>query len=160
MLYKPECSKYRTTTMQEALIPMGRPAPSPPPEPRAPSPTQAAVPEYQELEEEEMKRLPMLISSYKIVVPAEATKDVLSGRVPYILVEDEGVTIFKPVHMFAALKLKKETIEHLEDYKCIGAHERFLEKRPKKRVGLGYRRKYISPELIGRGIFRNTIVFD
>ncbi|CAH1111316.1 unnamed protein product [Psylliodes chrysocephalus] len=93
------------------------------------------------------------VPSYKIVVPAEATRDVLSGRVPYLLVEDEGVTVFRPVHMFAALKLKKETMTHLEDYSCLGAHERFLEKRPKKRVGLGYRRKYISPELIGRGIF-------
>lgn len=86
-------------------------------------------------------------------MPPEATRDVLSGRVPYLLVEDEGVTLFKPVHLFAALKLRKETVERLEDYSCLGAHERLIDKRPKKRIGLGYRRKYISPELIGKGIF-------
>lgn len=95
----------------------------------------------------------ILFYSYKIVIPPEATRDVLAGRVPYLLVEDGGITEFKPVHVFAALKLRKETVHRLENYSCVGAHERFLKEMPKKRIGLGYRRKYISPELIGRGIF-------
>ncbi|KAG5887095.1 hypothetical protein JTB14_000730 [Gonioctena quinquepunctata] len=155
MLYRPVYIKGQKV-MHESLIPVGRP-PSPPPQPQAPPPPAPPVEEEEVIEneeaEEELKRLPMLISSYKIVVPPEATRDVLAGRVPYLLVEDQGVTVFRPVHMFAALKLKKETVEKLEDYGCVGAHERFLEKKPKPRVGLGYRRKYISPELIGRGIF-------
>lgn len=91
---------------------------------------------------------------HRIVVPPEATRDVLSGRVPYILVENGGMTLFKPAHLFSALKLGKQKMGLLEDYSCLGAHERVLDKRsPKKRMGLGYRRKYISPELIGRGIY-------
>nr|CAI5840404.1 unnamed protein product [Callosobruchus analis] len=165
MLYKPVYLKPKPRELK-VEPPEGRPPLIPPPaywgvptlQPPPPSP-EPGVERHEvsitdaEVQDENLERLPMLIASYKIVVPAEATRDVLAGRVPYVLVDDEGITIFKPVHVFAALKLKKKTIHRLEDYASVGAHERILDSKPIQRIGLGYRRKYISPELVGRGIY-------
>lgn len=159
MLYRPVYVK--NAKMHEALIPKGKPKrerkrtpqppPTPPPPPEEPQPKQ----EQEVEEEEEHEHLPMLITTNgnRIVLPKEATRQVLSGRVAYYLVDDTGMTLFKPKHVFAALKLDKEHIHRFEDYSCVGAHERFLPRRPPKREGLGYRRRFISPELIGRGIY-------
>ncbi|CAH2003914.1 unnamed protein product [Acanthoscelides obtectus] len=163
MLYKPVYLKPKPRELR-VEPPEGRPPPVPPPaywgvptlKPPPPSP-EPGVEKYEraesESEFEDVERLPILIASYKIVIPAEATRDVLAGRVSYLLVDNKGMTVFKPVHVFAALKLKKKTIHHLENYASVGAHERILDSKPIERVGLGYRRKYISPELVGRGIY-------
>ncbi|XP_074035796.1 uncharacterized protein isoform X2 [Leptinotarsa decemlineata] len=72
MLYKPIYVKGRRV-MHETLIPMGRPIPSPPPEPQAPNLPEPPVEEEDEVATEDgdegLKRLPMLISRYKLVVP-------------------------------------------------------------------------------------------
>lgn len=105
---------------------------------------------------EEEKRIPMLIRGRNVhqVIPIEATRDVLAGRVDFYLVDDkDGVIFFPAKHIFAALKLDKEHREKFEDYSCVGAHQRIFEQRPKRRQGMGYRRKYISPELIHRGVY-------
>lgn len=149
MLYKPVYLKCPAPIMKEPLIRMvaapQRPVTPPPPPPPDPEP----APEAPE------PRLPVLVTGpgVNFVIPAEATRDVLTGRVDYYLADDSGVTLFKAKHIFAALKLAKEKQERYEDYSCIGAHQRVLQKRSRPRVGLGYRRRYLSPELIRRGIY-------
>ncbi|KAL1514016.1 hypothetical protein ABEB36_003345 [Hypothenemus hampei] len=104
----------------------------------------------------ENKKIPMLIRGIGVhqVIPKEATRDVLTGKVPYYLVDDrDGVTLFPAKHTLAALKLDQEHLEKFEDYTCLGGHERLIKERPRKREGLGYRRRYISPELLNRGIY-------
>lgn len=78
----------------------------------------------------------------------------MSGRVPYLLVDERGATLFEPKHIFSALKLDQDKKYRLQDFPCIGAHERVLPRKPAPTSSkLGYRRRYISPELIGRGIY-------
>ena len=52
---------------------------------------------------------PLLVSrsGFQAVVPKEAAKDVLASRVPYALVDETGVTHFKPMHVYAAPKMDK-----------------------------------------------------
>lgn len=88
------------------------------------------------------------------MIPKEATRDVLAGKVPFYLVDDrDGVTLFPAKHIFTALRLDKEHVEKFEDYTCLGGHERVFDKKPKRRQGMGYRRRYISPELLNRGVY-------
>ncbi|KAL3286778.1 hypothetical protein HHI36_001273 [Cryptolaemus montrouzieri] len=106
-----------------------------------------------ETEEESPPRIPMLISNefgLKVVIPKEATRDVMSGKVSYYLVDEKGMTLFEPKHMLVALKLDDEHRRRIQDFPCIGAHLRELPHRPRK---IKYRRRFISPELIGRGIY-------
>ncbi|XP_066142450.1 uncharacterized protein Rab23 isoform X4 [Euwallacea fornicatus] len=159
-------------TMQESLIPVGPPKKRKSPRPRPvqteePQPSTStstshnAKPETRENKEQqgnstEEKRIPMLIRGIGVhqVIPKEATRDVLTGKVPFYLVDDkDGVTLFPAKHALAALKLDQEKVEQLEDYTCLGGHQRIFEERPKKREGMGYRRRYISPELLTRGIY-------
>lgn len=87
-----------------------------------------------------------------LVVPPEATRDVLAGRVDYYLVDGTGVTLFKAKHCLSALKLDcKMQEERLLGYPCVGGHQQVLEK-PKKK-GLGYRRRYLDPEVAAKGIY-------
>lgn len=57
---------------------------------------------------------PVLVSRRGIqaVVPQEAEKNVLAGRVPYSLIDERGTNSFKPMHMFSnALKIGKSRDE-------------------------------------------------
>lgn len=86
---------------------------------------------------------PILISRKGIqaVIPKEAARNVLAGRVPYLLIDEGGVTNFKPMHMFSALKLGKSREQRFEDYSTMGGREGFRENR-KERV---YTRTSPSP---------------
>lgn len=106
---------------------------------------------------EEPSKIPMLVSNpsgLSIVIPKEATRDVMSGKVAYYLVNEKGMTLFEPKHMMVALKLDKQERRRIQDFSCIGAHLRKLPIRPRK---IKYRRRYISPELIGNGIYVSTM---
>lgn len=165
MLFPPVYYKSSKPPMQETLIPMGPPSrvrkisqqpPQPPnPPPPAPPTQSSASTSSNNRNTEENQHFPILCCTggVSIVYPKEATRDVLSGRVAYYLADETGMTLFKPKHLFAALKLDEEHKHRFEDYGCIGAHQRFLPRKPPKREGLGYRRRYLSPELVGRGIY-------
>ncbi|KAK9871935.1 hypothetical protein WA026_015185 [Henosepilachna vigintioctopunctata] len=115
--------------------------------------TSSHKPETDSNTEEPPPRIPMLVSNefgFKIVIPKEATRDVISGKVPYYLVDENGMTLFEPKHVLVALKLDDEHRRRIQDFPCIGAHLRELPFRPRK---IKYRRRYISPELIGKGIY-------
>ncbi|XP_044745317.1 uncharacterized protein LOC123307166 [Coccinella septempunctata] len=49
---------------------------------------------------------PVLIirSDYQAVIPKEALQGVQSGRMPYVLIDESGISNFKPLHSLAALK--------------------------------------------------------
>lgn len=139
-----------------------RPAPpSPPPEPRQaspiphrPSPPSRPRPDPIENSPEPERRIPMLISGAELVIPAEARRDVLAGRVDYYLVDDSGMTLFKAKHCLSALKLDCKTQqERLLDYVCVGGHQAVFERKKKKT--LGYKRRYLDPEVAAKGIFEN-----
>lgn len=134
---------------QEAPIPKRKPktpekevTPPPPPTP-SPSPEPVIEPEPElELEpepepepspepEEEPERLPMLIcgQGVKMVIPKEKTRDVLAGKVDYLLVDEKGLTFLKKKHFFNALKLDRSAARRL-DYPCVGAHQRLIQRKP------------------------------
>lgn len=70
----------------------------------------------------------------------------------YYLVDDNGMTLFKAKHCLMALKLdSKMQEERLLDYACVGGHQPVLEKRKKR--SLGYRRRYLDPEVAAKGIY-------
>lgn len=61
---------------------------------------------------------PLLISrgSLEAVVPKEAARGVLAGRIPYILIDESGVTNFKPMHMITAVNVNKNRESRIDDY--------------------------------------------
>lgn len=90
----------------------------------------------------------------QIVYPIESRRDVLMGKVAYIFINEKGSTLFEPQHMFAALKLGKGKQKLYENYTCMGGKtvldaDTRLRKKP-----IPYKRKYISQQLIARGIYR------
>ncbi|XP_071053872.1 uncharacterized protein [Onthophagus taurus] len=78
---------------------------------------------------------PILISrnGVQAVVPKEAARAVLAGRVPYLLIDESGVTNFKPMHMFNALKMSRNREKRYENYASVGGHEKLLDPESKKR---------------------------
>lgn len=109
--------------------------------------------------DEDSPRIPLLVSNLSglnIVIPKEATRDVMSGKVSYYLVNEKGMTLFEPKHMMIALKLNNTERRRIQDFPCIGAHYRELPYRPRK---IKYRRRFISPELIGKGIYVSISFF-
>lgn len=156
MLFKPVYLKGKK--MLEAPITMA-PAPPPPPpppepelEPHAQSPIPPQPHSSRSRQPEAETRLAILVcnNGFKHVFPKESTKDVLTGKVPYMLVDETGVTRFEPKHILNALKLDREHLEKYEDYECIGGHHRILEEKPKK---IRYKRRYISMDFITKGIY-------
>lgn len=69
----------------------------------------------------------LLISKKGIqaVVPKEASRFVLSGLISYTLIDDKGITTFKPMHIFNALKLGKQKEMKYHDYSCVGAFDKY-----------------------------------
>lgn len=58
---------------------------------------------------------PILIvkDRFQAVVPRESSRDVLTGKCAYTVLDENGISHFEPLHMFAALKLKNVTMfEH------------------------------------------------
>lgn len=64
-------------------------------------------------------------SGIQAVVPKEASRFVLSGLISYTLIDDKGVTYFKPMHVFNALKLGKAKERMYHDYRCVGAFDKY-----------------------------------
>lgn len=52
----------------------------------------------------------------QMVVPREAAKDVLTGKVPYTLLDENGIQYFKPLHVFNALNLPKVAANRFSNY--------------------------------------------
>ncbi|CAH1111315.1 unnamed protein product [Psylliodes chrysocephalus] len=61
---------------------------------------------------------PCLISrgSLQAVIPKDASRGVLAGRVPYVLIDETGVTNFKPMHMMSAVHVNKNREKRIDDY--------------------------------------------
>lgn len=173
MLYKPvympskkAITKQPPPTRRTTKPGPSRPAPpspplTPPPQRHSPSPQPRASPPSRprpdppEQTPEPERRIPMLISSSALVIPAAATRDVLAGRVDYYLVDDTGMTLWRAKHCLNALKLdSKMQQERLLGYACVGGHQQVLEKEGRsKKKGLGYRRRYLDPEVAAKGIY-------
>lgn len=61
---------------------------------------------------------PVLISrgSSQAVVPKDASRGVLAGRVAYVLIDESGVTNFKPMHVMSAIHVNKNREKRIDDY--------------------------------------------
>ncbi|KAF7283306.1 hypothetical protein GWI33_000937 [Rhynchophorus ferrugineus] len=150
--------------MQETLIPMGVPKKrrSPRPPAQRQQPTDDNEADQNPSSSEEEPKTPLLVRGAGVhqVIPREATRDVLSGKVGFYLVDErEGVTYFPPKHLFVALKLDRKHVEKYEDYICLGAHQRIFEPRRRRRSGLGYRRRYLYENLINQGIYVSPLLW-
>ncbi|KAK4884563.1 hypothetical protein RN001_000834 [Aquatica leii] len=147
MLFKPV---YLKPKMREAPIIMGsppqlrpepEPEPEPVPEPQIPTPEPMPEidpePELPKVEPalEKQEQLPILAytQGIHVVYPLEARRDVLAGRVAYIYVDENGSSIFRPKHLFNALKLNKEQKSKFTDYSCIGGHQWKLDREHSRR---------------------------
>ncbi|XP_066262238.1 uncharacterized protein Rab23 isoform X1 [Euwallacea similis] len=69
--------------------------------------------------------VPVLVTrgNLQAVIPKEAARGVLAGRVPYILIDESGVTNFKPMHMLSSINVNKNRERRIEDY-LSGVRER------------------------------------
>nr|XP_023022832.1 uncharacterized protein LOC111511059 [Leptinotarsa decemlineata] len=65
---------------------------------------------------------PVLISrgSLQAVIPKDASRGVLAGRVPYVLIDESGVTNFRPMHMMTAIHVNKNREKRIDDYLGVG----------------------------------------
>ncbi|XP_065224775.1 uncharacterized protein LOC135848732 isoform X2 [Planococcus citri] len=61
----------------------------------------------------------ILKKGIQAVIPREAAKDVLTGRVPYTMLDENGIHYFKPLHVFNALKLPKVATNRFHNYTYI-----------------------------------------
>lgn len=52
------------------------------------------------------------------VVPREASRAVLTGQVPYTVLDESGITHFEPLHVFNALNLSQPTKHRFSMYSC------------------------------------------
>ncbi|XP_018571990.1 uncharacterized protein LOC111691270 isoform X2 [Anoplophora glabripennis] len=68
---------------------------------------------------------PVLITrgSTQAVIPKDAARGVLAGRVSYILIDESGVTNFKPMHMISGMQLNRNRERRIDDY-LSGVRER------------------------------------
>ncbi|XP_030763378.1 uncharacterized protein LOC115887954 isoform X2 [Sitophilus oryzae] len=70
--------------------------------------------------------VPVLVTRGQLqaVIPKEAARGVLAGRVPYILIDESGVNNFKPMHMLSNVAgLNKNREKRIENY-LSGVRER------------------------------------
>lgn len=67
---------------------------------------------------------PVLITKkgLQAIVPKEASSSVLAGRVPYLLIDETGISNFKPKHLIGALSMVQNRKKSFDDY--VGAYDR------------------------------------
>ncbi|XP_066587330.1 obscurin isoform X6 [Prorops nasuta] len=65
----------------------------------------------------------ILKQGMQAVVPREAARSVLTGEVPYTVLDEDGIRHFEPLHVFSALKLKDQTAHRFSMYCCPVAKE-------------------------------------
>ncbi|KAK6630534.1 hypothetical protein RUM43_014519 [Polyplax serrata] len=60
----------------------------------------------------------ILKSGIQAVVPREAARAVLTGQVPYAVVDEKGIKYFEPLHVFSAMRLPKYAAKCFTMYCC------------------------------------------
>lgn len=64
---------------------------------------------------------------YQAVVPRELSRDVLTGKCAYTILDESGIHHFEPLHVFSALKLAAPSIAHrFSIYSCDMASDDYL----------------------------------
>jgi hypothetical protein len=58
----------------------------------------------------------ILKKGVQMVVPREAARDVLTGKVPYTVLDENGIHHFTPLHVFNALKLPRVATNRFSNY--------------------------------------------
>lgn len=61
----------------------------------------------------------ILKKGLQAVVPREAARDVLTGKVPYTVLDENGISYFKPLHVFNALKLPRFATNRFSNYTYV-----------------------------------------
>lgn len=64
------------------------------------------------------KILLIIKSGLQAVVPREAARAVLTGKVPYAVVDEKGIKYFEPLHVFSAMKFPKYAARCFKMYCC------------------------------------------
>ena len=64
------------------------------------------------------KILLILKSGLQAVVPREAARAVLTGKVPYAVMDEKGIKYFEPLHVFSTMKLPKYAARCFTMYCC------------------------------------------
>ncbi|KAE8736632.1 hypothetical protein FOCC_FOCC017913 [Frankliniella occidentalis] len=58
---------------------------------------------------------------FQTVIPREAARDVLTGQIPYSLVDQKGIRHFAPMHVFSALRLSQPLANRYSMYSRRGS---------------------------------------
>ena len=65
----------------------------------------------------------ILKQGIQAIIPRENARGVLTGKIPYTVLDETGIRHFEPLHVFSAMRLPKEAANHWRIYCCPVAKE-------------------------------------
>lgn len=65
----------------------------------------------------------ILKEGLQTIIPRENARAVLTGQIPYTVLDETGIRHFEPLHVFSALRLPRQAAYHFSIYSCPVAKE-------------------------------------
>jgi hypothetical protein len=65
----------------------------------------------------------ILKQGLQAIIPRENARAVLTGQIPYTVLDETGIRHFEPLHVFSALRLPRQAAYHFSIYTCPAAKE-------------------------------------
>lgn len=65
----------------------------------------------------------ILKQGLQAIIPRENARAVLTGQIPYTVLDETGIRHFEPLHVFSALRLPRQAAYHFSIYSCPLAKE-------------------------------------
>jgi hypothetical protein len=65
----------------------------------------------------------ILKQGLQAIIPRENARAVLTGQIPYTVLDETGIRHFEPLHVFSALRLPRQAAYHFSIYSCPVAKE-------------------------------------
>jgi hypothetical protein len=65
----------------------------------------------------------ILKQGLQAIIPRENARAVLTGQIPYTVLDETGIRHFEPLHVFSALRLPRQAAYHFSIYSCPIAKE-------------------------------------
>jgi hypothetical protein len=65
----------------------------------------------------------ILKQGLQAIIPRENARAVLTGQIPYTVLDETGIRHFEPLHVFSALRLPRQAAYHFSIYSCPAVKE-------------------------------------
>lgn len=65
----------------------------------------------------------ILKQGLQAIIPRENARAVLTGQIPYTVLDETGIRHFEPLHVFSALRLPRQAAYHFSIYSCPAAKD-------------------------------------